>query len=62
MVHAHCNLPSLISIVVGLGYIVSSLIKRITKADEKTMSLISSGLLGGEGIAGVIVAIISMFA
>ena len=55
-------LPSLISIVVGLGYIVSSVVKRITKADEKTMSLISSGLLGGEGIAGVIVAIISMFA
>lgn len=55
-------LPSLISIVVGLGYMVSSVVKRITKADEKTMSLISSGLLGGEGIAGVIVAIISMFA
>ena len=53
---------AVISIVVGLGYIVSSAVKRITKADEKTMSLISSGLLGGEGIAGVIVAIISMFA
>ena len=54
-------LPSLISIVVGLGYIISTVLKRITKADDKTVSLISSGLLGGEGIAGVVVAIISMF-
>ena len=55
-------LPSLISIVVGLGFILSAVIKRITKVDDKTSNLISSGLLGGEGIAGVIVAIISMFA
>ncbi|MBO4410337.1 MAG: OPT/YSL family transporter [Spirochaetales bacterium] len=55
-------LPSYISIIVGLGYILSVIVKKITKASDKTMSLVSSGLLGGEGIAGVIVAIISMFA
>ena len=54
-------LPSYLSIVVGLGYLLSMVVKRITKAEERTMSLISSGLLGGEGIAGVIVAIISIF-
>ena len=54
-------LPSLISIVVGLGFLLSAAIKRITKVDDKTSNLISSGLLGGEGIAGVIVAIISIF-
>ena len=54
-------LPSMISVMVGLGYILSLIIKLITKADERTTSLVSSGLLGGEGIAGVIVSIISMF-
>ena len=51
-------LPSKISIMVGLGYILSQLLRLITKADERTTNLVSSGLLGGEGIAGVIVAII----
>ncbi|MBQ6672857.1 MAG: OPT/YSL family transporter, partial [Spirochaetales bacterium] len=55
-------LPSYISMIVGIGYIISAIVKKITKASDKTMNLISSGLLGGEGIAGVVVAIISMFA
>ena len=55
-------LPSYISMVVGVGYLISALVKRITKASDDTMNLISSGLLGGEGITGVICAIISMFA
>ena len=55
-------LPSYISIIVGLGYFLSVIVKKITRASDKTMNLVSSGLLGGEGIAGVIVAIISMFA
>ena len=54
-------LPSYISVVVGAGYILSLIVKRITKASDDTMNLISSGLLGGEGITGVIVAIIMMF-
>ena len=54
-------LPSMISIMVGLGYILSLLFRLITKADERTTNLVSSGLLGGEGIAGVVVSIISMF-
>ena len=54
-------LPSMISIMVGLGYLLSLVVKLITKADERTTNLVSSGLLGGEGIAGVIVSIISMF-
>lgn len=55
-------LPSYISMIVGVGYIISALIKKITKASDSTMNLVSSGLLGGEGISGVIIAIISMFA
>ena len=47
--------------VVGVGYIISAIVKKLTKASDDTMNLISSGLLGGEGITGVIVAIISMF-
>ena len=47
--------------VVGVGYILSLIVKKITKASDDTMNLISSGLLGGEGITGVIVAIIMMF-
>ncbi len=54
-------LPSYISMIVGVGYIISAVIKKITKASDRSMSLVSSGLLGGEGISGVIIAIISMF-
>ena len=54
-------LPSMISIMVGFGYILSLLLRLITKADDRTTNLVSSGLLGGEGIAGVVVSIISMF-
>ena len=54
-------LPSYISMVVGVGYIISAIVKKLTNASDDTMNLISSGLLGGEGITGVIVAIISMF-
>lgn len=55
-------LPSYISMIVGVGYIISALAKKITKASDNTMNLVSSGLLGGEGISGVIIAIISIFA
>ncbi len=55
-------LPSYISIIVGVGYILSAIAKKITKASDNTMNLVSSGLLGGEGISGVIIAIISIFA
>ena len=55
-------LPSYISMIVGIGYIISAVAKKITKASDRSMSLVSSGLLGGEGISGVIIAIISMFA
>ena len=39
---------------------VKKAMKNKADAEEKA-SLISSGLLGGEGITGVIIAIISMF-
>lgn len=55
-------LPSYISMIVGFGYIISAVAKKITKASDNTMNLVSSGLLGGEGISGVIIAIISIFA
>ena len=54
-------LPSYISMIVGLGYIISAVAKKLTKATDRSMSLVSSGLLGGEGISGVIIAIISIF-
>ena len=57
-------LPTYISSAMALGAVIMAGVKKSMKdkaeAEEKA-SLISSGLLGGEGITGVIIAIISMF-
>ena len=57
-------LPTYISSAMALGAVIMAGVKKTMKdkaeAEEKA-SLISSGLLGGEGITGVIIAIISMF-
>ncbi|MGE4583493.1 MAG: OPT/YSL family transporter [Sphaerochaeta sp.] len=59
-------LPIYISSIMGLGALVSSLLKFVfgkktskEKLNEQT-GLIASGLLGGEGITGVAIAILSM--
>ena len=48
----------------ALGAVIMAIVKKAmknkAKADEGA-ALISSGLLGGEGITGVIIAIVSMF-
>ena len=57
-------LPTYISSAMALGAVIMAGVKKAmkNKADaEEKASLISSGLLGGEGITGVIIAIISMF-
>ena len=57
-------LPTYISSAMALGAVIMAAVRKVSKnkgkADEKA-SLISSGLLGGEGITGVIIAIVSMF-
>ena len=57
-------LPTYISSAMALGAVVMAGVKKAmknsAKADEGA-ALISSGLLGGEGITGVIIAIASMF-
>ncbi|MCQ2411380.1 MAG: OPT/YSL family transporter [Sphaerochaetaceae bacterium] len=55
-------LPMYLSSIIGLGYLLSYIVKKITKISDRDANLISSGLLGGEGIAGVICAIIAIFA
>ena len=57
-------LSTSISSIMALGAMIMYIVKKIAKDKAKadnTSSLISSGLLGGEGITGVIIAIISMF-
>lgn len=49
-----------ISFIVGLGAIVALIVKKATKVQDNDISLVSSGFLGGEGITGVVIAIISM--
>ena len=49
-----------ISIIVGLGAIIAWILSASKKVKENDMNLVSSGLLGGEGITGVIIAIVSM--
>lgn len=49
-----------ISIIVGLGAIIALVLTKSKKVKENDMNLVSSGLLGGEGITGVIIAIVSM--
>lgn len=55
-------LGTYITTAVGIGALISWLIKKLklTKLQEKE-GLISSGLLGGEGCAGVIIAFITLF-
>ncbi|MPM28388.1 hypothetical protein SDC9_74910 [bioreactor metagenome] len=59
-------LPIYISSIMGLGALLSVLIKRIFKSKwskeelGQQSGLVASGLLGGEGITGVAIAIISM--
>ena len=55
-------LPTYISSAMALGAVIMAACSRIfrEKAEEKA-ALISSGLLGGEGITGVIIAIFMMF-
>ncbi|MHC1691763.1 MAG: OPT/YSL family transporter [Sphaerochaetaceae bacterium] len=54
-------LPIHISLSMGLGAILTMILKKGDKISDKDVSLVSSGFLGGEGIIGVIVAICSMF-
>jgi len=50
-----------ISLIVGLGAFVALVLSRSKKIKANDISLVSSGLLGGEGITGVVIAIVSMF-
>lgn len=54
-------LPFYLSSIVGIGYLVATVLRKAFKVGERDTNLIASGLLGGEGIAGVVCAIISMF-
>ena len=49
-----------ISLIVGIGAIAALVLSKTTKVQNNDISLVSSGLLGGEGITGVVIAIISM--
>lgn len=56
-------LPTYISSAMALGAVIMEIAKKLGKNKEKSQenaALISSGLLGGEGITGVIIAIASM--
>ena len=52
-------LANYISFAVGLGAVLANGLKRFAKVRDRDVNLVSSGLLGGEGIAGVVIAIIS---
>ncbi|AEC02322.1 OPT/YSL family transporter [Parasphaerochaeta coccoides] len=60
-------LPVYISAIVGIGTLIMSICRKtfahkMSDADiTSTGTILSSGLLGGEGITGVVIAIISMF-
>lgn len=57
-------LSTSISSIMAIGAVIMALAKKFAKDGKKaenTANLISSGLLGGEGITGVIIAIASMF-
>ncbi len=53
-------LASYISIIVGLGAVIALILSKTKVVKDNDMNLVSSGLLGGEGICGVIIAIVSM--
>lgn len=50
-----------ISLPVGIGALTAYLCRKNKKITNNDVNLVSSGLLGGEGIAGVVIAIFSMF-
>ncbi|MFA5468277.1 MAG: OPT/YSL family transporter [Sphaerochaetaceae bacterium] len=59
-------LPINISLIMGIGAIIYLVFNGITKREKRPLvkertALIASGLLGGEGITGVLLAIIAMF-
>ncbi|MFA7108312.1 MAG: OPT/YSL family transporter [Sphaerochaetaceae bacterium] len=54
-------LPVEISMIMGLGAVIVSIFSPKKKNNDKSLSLIASGLLGGEGITGVVIAILSIF-
>ena len=56
-------LPTYISSAMALGAVIMAAVRKLGKDKDKSSenaALISSGLLGGEGITGVIIAIVSM--
>ncbi len=53
-------LSMMITLPVGLGALLGGFAKKIGHTTETDVNLYSSGALGGEGIAGVIIAFISM--
>lgn len=53
-------LSNTISFAIGLGAVVKTVLKKFTKTSDNDLNVVSSGLLGGEGITGVVIAIISM--
>lgn len=53
-------LGTYITVAVGLGALISALLKKVKDIKDKE-NLISAGLLGGEGCAGVIIAFITIF-
>ena len=55
-------LSSSISFAVGLGAVISMLFRKTKKATENDVNVVASGFLGGEGISGVIFAIVRMIA
>jgi len=55
-------LSTAISTIMGLGAVLAFLVKKVSKKASMgtDIALVSSGLLGGEGITGVLIAIFSM--
>jgi len=54
-------MPIHISISMGFGAIIAVIMDKTGKVQNKDINLVSSGFMGGEGVVGVIVAIISIF-
>ena len=56
-------LGTYITVSVGIGALITWIIKKISRSPEteNRVNLVSSGLLGGEGTAGVIIAFITLF-
>lgn len=54
-------MPIYISVSMGFGAILAVILDKTGKLQNKDINLISSGFMGGEGVVGVLVAIISIF-